>query len=112
MALPPPPLDAKYFDLQFPGINAQFKDGQCVSVSVPQGLDLVARRRQAHRSLAVRDTARVLIAPRQVERDLGTHGRRTRSDRLPSYSRVSVSQWSEICSVPISAVCALTPEAW
>ena len=35
MAVPPPPLDAKYFDLQFPGINAQFKDVQGVSVSVP-----------------------------------------------------------------------------
>jgi len=35
MALPPPPLDAKYFDLQFPGVNAQFKDVQGVSVSVP-----------------------------------------------------------------------------
>src|SRR4051812_6691110 len=31
----PPPLDAKYFDLQFPGINAQFKDVQVVSVIVP-----------------------------------------------------------------------------
>lgn len=35
MAVPPPPLDAKYFDLQFPGINAQFKDVQGVSISVP-----------------------------------------------------------------------------
>jgi phage tail-like protein len=35
MAVAPPPLDAKYFDLQFPGINAQFKDVQGVSVSVP-----------------------------------------------------------------------------
>lgn len=35
MAIPPAPLDAKYFDLQFPGINAQFKDVQGVSVSVP-----------------------------------------------------------------------------
>ncbi len=35
MAVPPVPLDAKYFDLQFPGINAQFKDVQGVSVSVP-----------------------------------------------------------------------------
>ena len=35
MAVPPPPLDAKYFDLQFPGVNAQFKDVQGVSVSVP-----------------------------------------------------------------------------
>ncbi|MTD44546.1 hypothetical protein GKE82_09645 [Conexibacter sp. W3-3-2] len=31
----PAPLDAKYFDLQFPGINAQFKDVQGVSISVP-----------------------------------------------------------------------------
>jgi phage tail-like protein len=35
MALPPVPLDAKYFDLEFPGITAQFKDVQGVSVSVP-----------------------------------------------------------------------------
>lgn len=35
MALPPPPLDAKYFDLNFPGIVAQFKDVQGVSISVP-----------------------------------------------------------------------------
>jgi phage tail-like protein len=35
MAVPPPPLDAKYFDLQFPGVNAQFKDVQGVSISVP-----------------------------------------------------------------------------
>jgi len=28
-------LDAKYFDLQFPGILAQFKDVQGVSISVP-----------------------------------------------------------------------------
>ncbi|MDP2710614.1 MAG: phage tail protein [Solirubrobacteraceae bacterium] len=35
MSVPPAPLDAKYFDLQFPGINAQFKDVQGVSVSVP-----------------------------------------------------------------------------
>jgi phage tail-like protein len=35
MAVPPPPLDAKYFDLQFTGINAQFKDVQGVSISVP-----------------------------------------------------------------------------
>ena len=35
MAVPPAPLDAKYFDLQFPGINAQFKDVGGVSISVP-----------------------------------------------------------------------------
>ena len=36
MALPPPPLDAKYFDLTFGAdIAAQFKDVQGVSVSVP-----------------------------------------------------------------------------
>jgi phage tail-like protein len=35
MAVPPPPLDAKYFDMQFVGINAQFKDVQGVSISVP-----------------------------------------------------------------------------
>ena len=35
MAVPPPPLDAKYFDLQFPAVNAQFKDVQGVSISVP-----------------------------------------------------------------------------
>ena len=35
MAVPPPPLDAKYFDLNFTGINAQFKDVQGVSISVP-----------------------------------------------------------------------------
>jgi phage tail-like protein len=35
MAVPPPPLDAKYFDLQFTGIQAQFKDVQGVSISVP-----------------------------------------------------------------------------
>ena len=35
MSVPPAPLDAKYFDLQFPGVNAQFKDVQGVSVSVP-----------------------------------------------------------------------------
>jgi len=35
MAVPPPPLDAKYFDLEFPGVQAQFKDVQGVSVSVP-----------------------------------------------------------------------------
>jgi phage tail-like protein len=35
MAVPPPPLDAKYFDLTFTGINAQFKDVQGVSISVP-----------------------------------------------------------------------------
>ena len=34
-SVPPPPLDAKYFDLNFPGINAQFKDVQGVSISVP-----------------------------------------------------------------------------
>lgn len=35
MAVPPPPLDAKYFDLEFPGVAAQFKDVQGVSISVP-----------------------------------------------------------------------------
>ncbi len=36
MAVPPPPLDAKYFDLTFgTDIAAQFKDVQGVSVSVP-----------------------------------------------------------------------------
>ena len=35
MAVAPPPLDAKYFDLEFPGITAQFKDVQGVSISVP-----------------------------------------------------------------------------
>jgi len=35
MATPPVPLDAKYFDLEFPGVQAQFKDVQGVSVSVP-----------------------------------------------------------------------------
>src|SRR5918998_5219759 len=35
MSVAPAPLDAKYFALQFPGINAQFKDVQGVSVSVP-----------------------------------------------------------------------------
>ena len=35
MAVPSPPLDAKYFDLVFPGINAQFKDVQGLSISVP-----------------------------------------------------------------------------
>ncbi len=35
MAVPPPPLDAKYFDLEFPGVQAQFKDVQGVSISVP-----------------------------------------------------------------------------
>jgi phage tail-like protein len=35
MAVPPPPLDAKYFDLNFTGIQAQFKDVQGVSISVP-----------------------------------------------------------------------------
>src|SRR5215218_3092964 len=35
MALPPPPLDAKSFDLQFPFVNAKFKAVQGVSVSVP-----------------------------------------------------------------------------
>jgi len=28
-------LDAKYFDLEFPGVTAQFKDVQGVSISVP-----------------------------------------------------------------------------
>lgn len=42
MAVPPPPLDAKYFDLVFPGINAQFKDVQGVSVSVPLHTSLTA----------------------------------------------------------------------
>jgi phage tail-like protein len=35
MSVPQEPLDAKYFDLQFPTINAQFKDVQGVSISVP-----------------------------------------------------------------------------
>jgi phage tail-like protein len=35
MSVPPPPLDAKYFDLEFPAVAAQFKDVQGVSVSVP-----------------------------------------------------------------------------
>ncbi len=35
MSVPPPPLDAKYFDLTFDGIQAQFKDVQGVSISVP-----------------------------------------------------------------------------
>jgi phage tail-like protein len=31
----PVPLDAKYFDLEFPGVIAHFKDVQGVSISVP-----------------------------------------------------------------------------
>src|SRR5207247_6669460 len=42
-------------------------------LDVAQGLDLIARRREAHRPLAVRDTALVDVAPGKGERDLGLH---------------------------------------